>query len=212
MVTASAQAWDYVDQNRTLLYAILGGIVLIGVLAAAYIYYQSAQNEEAADALGQIVVLYEQGNYEAALNGDDTRMGLLGIIDAYGGTETGNLATFYAADASFRLGQYEQALDLFEDFDKDDNYLGASAYAGEGAVHEQMGNFEVAGDRFREAALVFENEVTTPQYLLQAGHAYEQAQAWDDAIAVYTRLQEGYPTSQQGRNVEVNLARVQAQQ
>ena len=120
VVTGYARAWDFVDKNRTLVWGVIGAIVLLVVLAVAYVFYQQNQEAKAQGALAVPIRLYEQDNYREALDGADGAMGFLAIADEYGGTDAGNLAHFYAADALFNLGEYDQALDHFEDFDKEE--------------------------------------------------------------------------------------------
>src|SRR5690606_17436511 len=98
----------------------------------------------------------------------------LEIADEYGSTDAGNLARFYAADALFRLGEYDRALEYFRKYDEDDGLIGASAIAGEAAIRENKGEYEAAGDLYRRAALHYENELRSPEYLLQAARAYER--------------------------------------
>lgn len=212
VVTFYAKAWQFFDQNRPLVYGGLAVIVALALALVGYGYYQSQQNVEAQQQLGRVVTLYENGNYRQALDGTEDAPGLLSIVDNYGGTTAGNLATFYAADALFRLGDYDQALTYFDQFDKDENVLGASAIAGQGSVHEAKGNFEQAGDLYREAALFFESAFTSPQYLLNAGRAYEEAGNYADAEEVYEMIKEDYPESEVASNIDFFLARARAKQ
>jgi tetratricopeptide (TPR) repeat protein len=210
VVTVYAKAWEFFEEHRMLVYGI--GAVLVAVVLAVvgYVYLQSQRGARAQELLGGIVSVYEDGQYENALNGIETNLGLLEIADEYGGTDAGNLAHFYAADALFRLGRYDEALEHFEAFDKGSHLVGASAYAGEAAIYEQRGEYERAGDLYRSAALEFENNVTSPQYLLSAGQAYEEAGAYAKAQDVYQRIKEDFPESDLAGGMDFYLARVQA--
>ncbi len=210
VVTAYARTWGFFDKNRTLVFGILGAIVVVVLGVVGYTLYLANQQEKATELLGAVEDLYHEGNYRAALDGSEGKPGLLAIADDYGRTQAGNLATFYAADALFRIGEYDRALELFNDFDKDDTLIGASALAGEAAVYEQKEDFRRAGDLYRRAALLVENELTSPQYLLDAGIAYERAGAFDDARKAYETISERFPESVAAQNVEFYLARVDA--
>ncbi|MEX0747870.1 MAG: tetratricopeptide repeat protein [Rhodothermales bacterium] len=212
VVTFYARAWQYFDQNRTLVYGILAGIVLVAVAIVGYVFYQSRQSERANELLGQIVGLYEQGSYQEALDGTDDRVGLLEIADEYGSTDAGNLAHFYAADALFQLGEYDRALEHFDEFDKSEDFIGASAIAGQAAVYENKGEYSRAGDHYRRAALHFENELNSPQYLLDAGRSYELAGDFAEAQEVYEMIRDDYPESNLATNIEVYIARAAARQ
>jgi len=210
VVTVYAKAWDFFAENRMLVYGILAGLVVVVLAIVGYVLLQQQRAAEGQELLGSIVSVYEADDYENALNGTETAPGLLEIAEEYGGTDAGNLAHFYAADALFRLGRYDEALEHFEAFDKGEHLVGASAYAGEAAIYEQRGEFERAGDLFRRAALTFENAITTPQYLLNAGQAYEKASAYAEAREVYQRIKEDFPESNLASGMDFYLARVEA--
>ncbi len=210
VVTWYARALQFYDQYKQQL--IYGGLALVVLILgfAGYQAYMSSQNAEAEEMLGQIVGVYEQGNFQQALEGTSDAAGLLEIIDEYGATETGNLARFYAADAFYNLGEYERSLELFQAYDKDDNYLGASAYAGMGASYASLEQYQDAAEAYDEAADIYSNQGTTPLYLQEAASNYEEAGQLARARALYERIQEEYPDSPQAEQVAIHLARLEA--
>lgn len=212
VVTFYARAWEFFDQNRKLVYGVLAGLVLLVAAAIAYVFYQSEQAAEAERHLAQIVALYEQGSYQEALDGTPDRLGLLEIADEYGRTPAGNLAHFYAADALYQLGEYDRALEHFGAFDASSDFIGASAVAGQAAVHENRGEFEQAARLYRRAASLYENPLSTPQYLVSAGRAYELAGMYDEAREVYETVREEYPDSEPAGDIEAYIARAAAKQ
>lgn len=209
-VTAFVKAQEFFYNNRTLVYGIIAVVIVLLLAAAGYAYMQSQNAERAQELLGGIVMVYENGDYRAALDGTEDAMGLLAIAEDYGNTEAGNLAMFYAADALFRLGEYDQALEYFQDTSKDNHVVGASALAGEAAIYEIQESFDRAGDLYREAAALADNALLSPDYLLSAGRAYEEAGAYADAQDAYQRIREDYPESTQAFSVDFYLARVAA--
>ena len=157
-----------VETNRTVVY---GGLVVIVIALAAifgFSYMQSSRNTEALEQMTVAVRRYESGNYATAIDGDIFFTGLVEVAEKFGSTKAGNLARFYAADALFRTGDLERSLTFFRAFDKDGDYIGASAYAGEAAINETNGNFDEAGELYLRAATIFESNVTSPDYLLKA--------------------------------------------
>ncbi|NNF04820.1 MAG: tetratricopeptide repeat protein [Rhodothermales bacterium] len=210
VVTMSARAIDFYENNRNLVYGAVAAIVVVALLAVGLAWNSARRNDQALERMATAVQRYEAGAYQAALDGDISFTGLLDIADEYGGTDAGNLAKFYAADALFRVGDLERSLEYFREFDKQSDYLGASAFAGEAAIHESRDEFSRAGDLFMRAANVFESEITSPDYLLQAGRAYERAGEFDNAISAYERIKEDYPDTQAATSVDFHLARLQA--
>ena len=210
VITFYARAWNFFDKHRRAVYGGLAALVLLVVLGVAYTVYQNQQGEEARRLLGEVIGLYEQGNYQAALSGTGQVVGLQQIADEYGGSQAGNLARFYAADALYQLGEYDRALEYYQAFDKEENLLGASAYAGEAAIYENQENYEQAGERYEQAALFYANDVTSPEYLLYAGQAYEEAGAFQQAREAYQMINDRYPESQEAQQVDMYLARLEA--
>jgi tetratricopeptide (TPR) repeat protein len=212
VVTLYARALGYFDRNRKVVYGALAAILVVILLIVGYVFYMNRQQSLANEMLTEPVAAYEIGDYQTALSGTAEWQGLLAIADSYGSTDAGNLATFYAADALFQLGEYEQALDLFEAFDAEDNLLGASAVAGQAAVYETQGEFQQAAELYEQAASMYEDEMTTPEYLMDAARAYEQAGAIEQAVEAYEQIQERFPESAQAGTADFFIARAQARQ
>ena len=207
-----ARALLFYDQYKRLAQG-LGVALLVLILAIpGYIYYHQQQQAAANQQLGQILPVYEQGNYQQALDGRGERAGLLSIAEKYSSTSAGNLATFYAANALYQLEEYDRALTHLQQFEKGEDFIGASAYAAQAAIQENQGAFERAAGLYEQAASQYQNERTAPQYLLNAGQAYEEANQYGSAIEVYQRIREEYPDSDQASSAEQYLARAKVRQ
>jgi tetratricopeptide (TPR) repeat protein len=199
----------FYENNRTLVYGLAGGLVALALAVPGYLYYQQQQAEEANQLLGRILPTYEQGQYRAALEGTADRQGLAAIASDFGSTPAGNLAAYYAGDAHYQLGEYDQAMEFFQQFDKQEDFFGASAYAAQGAIYENRGEYEQAAQHYEEAASHYENQLTTPRYLLQAGQAYEEAGNYQAAAEAYRSITQDYADAPQASDAERFLARVQ---
>jgi len=211
VVTFYARVWEYFDKNRGQIYGLLAAVVAVIALSVGYGFYQSAQQGKAQSAMSRAVNAYERGEYQQALDGTADYVGLLDIVEQYGGTAAGNLARFYAADALFRLGDYDRALTYFEDYDGDDDFIAASVLAGEAAIYETKGEYERAGDLYARAADRDANVMAATQYLLDAGRSYEAARENNKARAAYNKIKEDYPDSQAARSIDIYLARLEAE-
>ncbi len=208
VVTFYTQFLDFFEDNRSLVFGILGGIVLLIVMGFGYGIFKDNQEDRAQDALAGAVRLYENNDWRGAIDGADGVKGLPEVASDFGGTKAGNLALYYAADAYYKLGENESALKYFQDFDNGDDALGAGAYAGEAAILESQGEFGDAADRYKEAALVYESNFTSGRYLQSAGRNYEQAGEFDEAREVYELIRERFPDSAQASDVDMLMARV----
>jgi tetratricopeptide (TPR) repeat protein len=210
LVQLYARALLLYEENRQLVYGLGIGVLALILAIPGYVYYQQRQAEQANELLGRILPVYEQGNYEQALNGNGQQAGLLTLADDYGGTDAGNLATFYAATALYEQGKYDRALTYYQRFEKNNDFIGASAYAAEASIYENRGDMQTAAERYEQAAEQYQNKLTAPRYLLEAGKAYEEARGFAAAEEVYRRIKQEYPDSDQAEEVDRFLARVKA--
>ena len=204
-----ARALLFYEEYRSVAQGIGIGLVVLLLAVPGYLYYQQQQQEVANEKLGQILPVYEQQNYQRALEGSGEQAGLVAIARDYGGTEAGNLAAFYAGNALYQQGEYDRALTYFQQFEKERTFIGASAYAAQAAIQENQGNFERAGALYEQAAAQYENKLTAPRYLLSAGQAYEEAGRYEAAMGAYQRIQDEYPESGQANDAERYMARAE---
>lgn len=212
LVQLYAQALLFYEDHRQLVYGLGVGLLALILAVPGYVYYQQQQTEQANEMLGKILPVYEQRNYEQALNGAGQRAGLLTIADNYSGTAPGNLAAFYAANAFYEQGEYDKALQYFQRFERGNDFIGASAFAAEAAIYENRGDMQKAGQHYEQAASQYENKLTAPRYLIEAGEAYEEAGDYAGAERVYQQVKDAYPDSDQAETVDRYLARVKARQ
>lgn len=200
------------EDHRQLIYGVGIGLLALMLAAPGYMYYQQQQAQQANQKLGQILPAYEQGNLDEALNGSGQEAGLLTIADEYGGTDAGNLAAFYAASALYQQEKYDRALQYYQQFDKGNDYIGASAYAAEASIYESRGEFDKAASTYEQAAAQYKNKLTAPRYLLKAGQAYEEAGNYSAAEAAYEKVKNKYDESDEAETVKRYLARVRSRQ
>ncbi len=212
VVTATTRAVNIFDEYRAAAIGLLVAVVIAFIAGIGYWYYFTGQSDEAAARLGSIVLTYERGLWDVALDGTAETIGLLEIANRYGNTKDGNLARFYAADALYRLDRKEEALKYFEAYDKGDNFLGAAAYAGEAAVNEDLGNEKRAAERYYKAALVFENNLTSPEYLLSAARNYEAIAEYPSARKMYKLIETRFPDADAAGGLDLYFARLDALQ
>jgi tetratricopeptide (TPR) repeat protein len=212
VVTATAKAVDVYEEHRALVIGVAVAIVIAVLAFIGYTFYLNAQDDRAAAQLGGIVNLYEQARWDEALNGTPEQMGLLEIADRYGNTTDGNLARYYAADALYRLNRKDEALRYFQAYDKEPNYLGASAFAAEAAIQEDIGSQARAAELYLRAATIYENALTSPEYLLEAARNYEAVGDYDAARDMYELIERDYPDADAAGGLEFYFARLDALQ
>ena len=101
---------EFIQKNQKTLIIIVAAILVV-ILAIFGLRKWVFQPREvrAAEEMFAAEQWFDQGDFEKALNGDDTYRGFLSIIDNYGCTKAANLAKYYAGVANLRLGNYAEA-------------------------------------------------------------------------------------------------------
>lgn len=185
------------------------GVVVAAILIYVLVWINNQSNEsEAAELFGKVHQYVEQANYELALNGDPAKgiIGLKEIADNYGGTASGELATYYAGEFSYLLAKYDDAEKYFDDVNSDDPLIQAAAIAGYAATLEIKNENKDAAKKYKKAALLSKNDATTPRYLYLAGLNYAQAKEFDDAVDCFKEIKEDYEKSSYAKDADKYIA------
>jgi len=183
------------------------GVTVAVVLAiVALIYFRNrADNDQRAMAqVAAVYKFFDNGQYQIAIDGAPERniAGLRSIVDNYGGTDGGELATFYLASAYFQLDSTELALACFEDFSPGNQFLAVSRYSGIAACHEALGNYREAAEYFERAASADVEGVNVAENLHHAARNYAESGERAKALELYRRLKKNHPTTRYGREAD----------
>jgi len=210
LITAYFKIYDRIYNYRKQI--IIGAVALAVVALGLILYYNNlqAENERAMTELGKVYPVYDQENYQRAIDGIPERgiMGLRDIAVNFKRTEAGKIATFYLANAYYHLGQYDEAYRYFDDFRGSDNLLRASALAGKAAIYEIRGEHAQAAELFERAATRFGQTAITPENLKHAGRNYLEAGNAAKALRIFEKIQNDYPEAAISRDVERFIAQI----
>lgn len=208
LVTAYFKAVDLVRNNRKIVSGMITGLVIAVIVVVAYLNNVRSNNNKAATEISQVLGAFNGGAYQVAINGDPTQniSGLKSIVQNYGGTETGEEAKIYLADCYYYLGDYDDAMKYFKDYDGSDKFTQASAYAGMAEVYEIRKEYSKAAEYYGRAAASDSKNFLAPQYLVGAARNYIKIGKKERAIALLTRVKKDFPNSQYAANVDYLLA------
>ena len=109
---AQTQTENFFEKNSKM---VVVAIVAIFVVAAAIFGYKKLIVEprlnDAQEMLYEAQYRFEQENadFALALNGDENAPGFAQVVEKYGNTPAGNLASVYAAACALRLGDFDSA-------------------------------------------------------------------------------------------------------
>lgn len=195
--------------RRELLIGI--GIVVAIVLAIILFrtYYLIPKEKEAQEAMLPAVAAFENDQYEVALRGDDANDGFETIVDEYGLTEAGELASYYAGVCAYNLGEYEEAASYLAKVDNKSVNLAPAAKMLQGDCYVQLDEYAKAVKCFKKAAK-HKNLLIAPKALKKAGLAYEKMGEYAKAAGAYTKIKDTYFQSQEAADIEKYIVRAEA--
>ena len=200
----------YLETHKSLVFVIVGVVLVAIISILGYRYYISQQDELAQKEMFQAVYYFESDSLDLALNGDGNYLGLLDIIDEYGGTDAANLAEYYAGTAYLLKGNYNTAIEYLGSFSSGDILIQGRAYSLTGDAYMELGNYGKAAEFYNKAANYKPNQHFTPQYLMKAALAYEKLNDYPTAKEMYDRIVEEFFNSSEFQDAKKQSARMQA--
>lgn len=213
---SASKTEEWVARNQKLIFMIVGVIAGLTVLYLVYDkFFATPKEEEAAAEMFQAEQYFTQAVdaqaandslYNLALNGGEGKLGLLGIMENYSGTDAANLASYMAGMAYLNTGKYREAVEHLDKFNTDDEVLKAMAKGGIGDAFAQLGQNEDALKFYNDAIKASENDLTTPRFLFKAGQTALALNKKDEAVKHFTEIKEKYESSPEGVNIDGHIA------
>lgn len=201
----------WVDENKKVLTYVVGG--LFAVVAAYFGFtklYLEPKNEEANNQSFMAQKWFGMDSLNLALNGDGNFPGFLSIMEEYKWTDAANLSHYYAGIIYLKQGKFEDAIDHLNDFNGKDKMTANMAYGALGDAYSELEKYDEAVDYYKKAAYHFENELTTPVFLKKAGMLLEYSKKNEEAKKLYEEIKSRYPNTNEGREMDKYIARVEA--
>ena len=161
-------------------------------------YYEQAVNGQAADSL-----------YNLALNGGEGKMGFLGIISEYSGTDAANLAHYYAGTSYLNMGKFKEAIEHLEQFNSKDLFLKAMSLGAIGDAFAELNQPQEAFEFYKKASEHTPNDFSTPRYAYKAGLMALELGKKDEALKLFTNVKDNYKGSVEAANIDVYLGMAQ---
>ncbi|MEO0341479.1 MAG: tetratricopeptide repeat protein, partial [Bacteroidota bacterium] len=133
--------------------------------------------------------------------------GFLDIEDQYGNTRAGNLANYYIGVSYLNLGEYQAAIDFLVDYKPTNPEMTIMKNGALGDAFAEINDLSTAMS-FYQKAVAKDNDLLTPYNLKKIGLLHERNGAGADAQAVYEKIKNDYPLSNEARDIDKFLARV----
>jgi tetratricopeptide (TPR) repeat protein len=208
LVTSYVKVTSFYDRNKKNISIAVTAVVILIIAAVIFLKNRADNSEKASAQLGQVFSLYDNGQYQQAIDGLPERNinGLKSIVDNYGGLRAGNYARFYLANAYYHLGKYDLALEQFDDFSPAEDVLTVSRLAGIGSCYEAMGKYKEAAQSYEKAGTKYPDDVNAAENLSNAARNFGRAGEKETAIDLYKKLKKNYPASSFAREADRFIA------
>ena len=211
---------DWVLKNQKYILSVLG---VVAFLTVGYLLYQRFVAEpKQVSATDDLFV--SQKNFQLAvdatnpktqdslftlvLKGSEGKQGMAAIAAQYAGTDSGNLAHYYAGIASLNLRKFDDAIKHLTEFSSQDNLVSSLAIGAIGDAWSQKKDANKALDFYVKAAQNA-NELTTPRFLLKAGQTAMMLNKKQDALKYFSELKEKYDTAPEAQNIDALIGMAQ---
>lgn len=197
-----AKSWF--EKNRMKVFAGIG-VLAVGIVGLMlWRSGATADNDIASTWLSRITQeAYTTNNFRKAIDGDPTKKfgneslkGLKDIVNTYGSTHSGQMASVYLANSYYYIGQLDSAMTIFEGISGGEPLVKASVEAGKATIFQEKGNKEEAAKLFISAAGIDPVNPLNADYTLAAAKNYEELGKKEDAVKAYRTLLENYPGTQ----------------
>ncbi len=207
MGTVISRSEEFIRKNQKTLIIILCAIlvIILAIFGLRKWYFQPRETRAASEMFAA-EQWYAQGDFQKALDGDDTHRGLLSVIDKYGCTKAGNLAKYYAGIANLQLGNFQEASKWLGKYKGKDAFTGSIAKMAQGDAEMELGNTDNAIRHYLQAAKNDKNEITTPSALFKAGMGYLMLEKNKEALDCFQQIKDNYRESTEWNDIDRYIA------
>lgn len=212
LVTTFYNSKSYYEENQNKIYMVIGAIAIVIVALILYSNKVETNNLAASVELSRVLPTYNGGQYQEAIAGKPgtKELGLLKIVDEYGGSEQGELARIYLANSYYFTEQYEKALIEYDSYSGSDDIMEATATSGRANVYVEKSDFKKAAELYTKAADISKYNPSSAEYLLKAGINYLKVDDLGNAQSSFERIKKDYQTSVAAREVDKYLAQIKS--
>jgi len=191
------------DNQKKIVYGFIALILIVAIIFG-WRWMNQRNNEKAQNEIWNSELLFDQGQYEQALDGFEA------VVEEYGSTRAGNTAKAYAGLCHKNLGNYEDAIKYLQDFDGNDNVIAPAILSalGDCYVDKENPDYDKAAQTFEQAAKAANNALYTPLFLRKAGLAYEEAGDTKNALKVYQSVKDNWAETSIAQSIDKYIERV----
>jgi len=204
LVAVTSRVVDFVSEHyKVFVFSILG-IVIIGGAVLWYYYHLHQVRLEASKVYSEFVDEYIKPQ-KAPADDKNTEVRDIAVMeskceelrDKYGNTVYPTLALYFLGQAYFENGEYDKALERFEECQKgsDNELVSIVSLWGCADCYRASGDTQKAIELYDTILNKYSSNALMPGVLMQKAKCYLELKESEKAIAVYRQLTIEYPQS-----------------
>ena len=198
-----AKTEAFFEKNKKMVMGCLAAVIIIiaGIILFNN-YYLTPRANEASTELAKSQQLFEQQQYDKALEGFQK------VAADYSSTDAGNLANLYVGICQANLGKWQEAVNALESFSgKGDQMISPAAEGALGDAYANLNQLDKAVEHMKKAAKMADNNTLSPIYLIKAGEILESQGKKAEALELYKQVKEKYVNSMQYQTIDKYIER-----
>jgi predicted negative regulator of RcsB-dependent stress response len=198
-----AKTEAFFEKNKKMIMGCLAAVIIIiaGIILFNN-YYLTPRANDASTELAKSQQLFEQQQYDKALEGFKK------VAADYSSTDAGNLANLYIGICQANLGKWQEAVDALESFSrKGDQMISPAAEGALGDAYANLNQLDKAVEHMKKAAKMADNNTLSPIYLIKAGEILESQGKKAEALELYKQVKEKYVNSMQYQTIDKYIER-----
>lgn len=202
------------NNGKVISYGIFGLLLIAAVIFGYKTLIVEPKMEQASDMLANAQLIFEQAtpDYDAALNGNDSGAGFLEVIENYGSTPAGNLASHYAGICYIKLGDLNNAAKYLAQYKAVDEIpayvINAQNIGLQADIAVDKGDYATAMTLYNKAVESSQNSYTAPLYTYKAALVSIEVGEKAKAIELFEKIISTYPNSVEARSAEKYLGTI----
>lgn len=175
-----------VEQNKkSVIWYAVALLVVIG-LGLGYYYGKKSAKEDAGEMIGKADIELMQGN-------DSVALAQYQAVAAEYSNGVANRANLNAAILLYQKGNYEEALKAVENYDVEEELVGAASQSLKGDCLVNLKKYNEAVAAYDEAISVANgNELYAPVFMMKKATVLSAQQKYSDAAAIYQNIKDNY--------------------
>lgn len=175
-----------VEQNKkSVIWYAVALLVVIG-LGLGYYYGKKSAKEDAGEMIGKADIELMQGN-------DSVALAQYQAVAAEYSNGVANRANLNAAILLYQKGNYEEALKAVENYDVEEELVGAASQSLKGDCLVNLKKYDEAVAAYDEAISVANgNELYVPVFMMKKATVLSAQQKYSDAAAIYQNIKDNY--------------------